>query len=229
MSMTGRVTSSDSDTKCKGMGRTGSPASMSTGSWPSDAFDASAAVAAVGLTVKPVGKPDAGNPHVRFDERGWETERCRMAQATAPILDSTNQGQEAPSSRRHKGAAATRPGSWGRQPGSRRRGPPGDGDAVRPAPLPPEILCRRRLSAAGVPSRHGPDLPEHPGRDCQAIRPGKRLRGPAQSWIVERTIAWLNRCRRLAKDWECLNRKGLAFLHLASIQLILRKLCNPSK
>jgi hypothetical protein len=25
-------------------------------------------------------------------------------------------------------------------------------------------------------------------------------------WLVERTIAWLNRCRRLAKDWECLNR-----------------------
>ena len=29
------------------------------------------------------------NPHVRFDERGRETERCRMAQATAPVLDST--------------------------------------------------------------------------------------------------------------------------------------------
>jgi hypothetical protein len=37
--------------------------------------------------MKPVGEPYAGNPHVRFDERGWETERCRMAQATAPILD----------------------------------------------------------------------------------------------------------------------------------------------
>jgi transposase len=46
-------------------------------------------------------------------------------------------------------------------------------------------------------------------------------------WIVERTIAWLNRCRRLAKDWGNLNRKALAFLRLASIRLMLRKLCNP--
>jgi transposase len=46
-------------------------------------------------------------------------------------------------------------------------------------------------------------------------------------WIVERSIAWLNRCRRLAKDWECFNRKGLAFLRLASIRFMLRRLCNP--
>ncbi len=46
-------------------------------------------------------------------------------------------------------------------------------------------------------------------------------------WVVERTFAWLGRCRRLAKDWENLNRKGLAFLRLASIRLMLRKLCNP--
>lgn len=45
-------------------------------------------------------------------------------------------------------------------------------------------------------------------------------------WIVERTIAWLNRCRRLAKDWECLTRRALAFLRLASIRLMLRKLCQ---
>ena len=44
------------------------------------------------LAVKPVGEPDAGDRHVRFDERGWETERCRMAQATAPILDFTAAG-----------------------------------------------------------------------------------------------------------------------------------------
>jgi transposase len=41
-------------------------------------------------------------------------------------------------------------------------------------------------------------------------------------WIVERTIAWLNRCRRLAKDWENLNRNALAFLKLASIRLTLQ-------
>lgn len=43
-------------------------------------------------------------------------------------------------------------------------------------------------------------------------------------WIVERTIGWLNRCRRLAKDWENLNRKALAFLRLASIRLMVRRL-----
>jgi transposase len=54
-------------------------------------------------------------------------------------------------------------------------------------------------------------------------------------WIVERTIAWLGRCRRLAclkgmrsiKDWENLTHNALAFLKLASIRLMLRKLCNP--
>ena len=42
-----------------------------------------------GPAVKSVGKPDAGNPHVRFDERGRETGRLAKPQATAPFLDST--------------------------------------------------------------------------------------------------------------------------------------------
>jgi transposase len=45
-------------------------------------------------------------------------------------------------------------------------------------------------------------------------------------WIVERTIAWLNRCRRLAKDWERMNHNALAFLRWASIRLTLRKICK---
>ena len=47
-------------------------------------------------------------------------------------------------------------------------------------------------------------------------------------WVVERTIGWLNRCRRLAKDWECLNRNGLAFLQWASVRRMLRSLCQSS-
>jgi transposase len=47
-----------------------------------------------------------------------------------------------------------------------------------------------------------------------------------QRWIVERTIAWLNRCRRLAKDWERMNPNALVLLRWASIRLMVRKLCQ---
>jgi transposase len=43
-------------------------------------------------------------------------------------------------------------------------------------------------------------------------------------WVVERTLAWLNRCRRLAKHWECQTRKAPAFLILAAIRLMVRPL-----
>jgi len=46
-------------------------------------------------------------------------------------------------------------------------------------------------------------------------------------WIVERTLAWRNRCRRLAKDFENRIRTATAFVQLASIRLMVRKLCNP--
>lgn len=46
-------------------------------------------------------------------------------------------------------------------------------------------------------------------------------------WIVKRTFGWLNRCRRLAKDVENLARTALAFLHLAMIRLMLRRLASP--
>ena len=46
-------------------------------------------------------------------------------------------------------------------------------------------------------------------------------------WVVERTLGWLNRCRRLAKDFENRTRNAIAFIRLASIRLMLRKLCNP--
>jgi transposase len=66
--------------------------------------------------------------------------------------------------------------------------------------------------------------------DLEIVKRSDRAKGfevLPRRWIVERTIGWLNRCRRLAKDWENLNRKALAFLRLASIRIMLRKLCNP--
>src|SRR6516164_3661774 len=67
--------------------------------------------------------------------------------------------------------------------------------------------------------------------DVEIVKRSDTAKGFAvlpKRWIVERTIAWLNRCRRLTKDWECLNRKALAFLRLASIRLMLRKLCQKT-
>ena len=43
-------------------------------------------------------------------------------------------------------------------------------------------------------------------------------------WIVERTFGWLGRCRRLAKDFENLTRTHAAFVILAMIRIMLRRL-----
>ena len=70
-----------------------------------------------------------------------------------------------------------------------------------------------------------------PGLVTEIVRRSDRAKGFVvvhKRWIVERTIGWLGRCRRLAKDWENLNRNAVAFLRLASIRLMLRKLCNPA-
>ena len=45
-------------------------------------------------------------------------------------------------------------------------------------------------------------------------------------WVVERTFAWLARCRRLSKDFENLTRIALTFVKLASIRFMMRRLCK---
>ena len=42
-------------------------------------------------------------------------------------------------------------------------------------------------------------------------------------WVVERTLAWLNRNRRLAKDFQASTASAKAWLYIASIQLLLRR------
>jgi transposase len=47
-------------------------------------------------------------------------------------------------------------------------------------------------------------------------------------WIVERTLAWISRNRRLARDFERYARTVAAFIRLAMIRLMLRRLTRPS-
>jgi transposase len=48
-------------------------------------------------------------------------------------------------------------------------------------------------------------------------------------WIVERTFAWFNRCRRLATDFENLTRSALAFIQPAGVNPTdAQKVCNFS-
>ncbi len=43
-------------------------------------------------------------------------------------------------------------------------------------------------------------------------------------WVVERTFGWMGRNRRLAKDYESQTRFATAYLRLAMIRLMLRRL-----
>jgi putative transposase len=43
-------------------------------------------------------------------------------------------------------------------------------------------------------------------------------------WVVERTFAWLGKYRRLSKDYEALPQVSEAFIYLANIHILLRRL-----
>lgn len=45
-------------------------------------------------------------------------------------------------------------------------------------------------------------------------------------WVVERTFAWLGRCRRLAKDWDRSLESSKAWTLIASVRLMTRRLAR---
>lgn len=47
-------------------------------------------------------------------------------------------------------------------------------------------------------------------------------------WIVERTLAWISRNRRLARDFERYTSTVAAFIRLAMIKLMLRRLTRST-
>ena len=48
-------------------------------------------------------------------------------------------------------------------------------------------------------------------------------------WVVERTLGWLGRWRRLSKDYEELPEVSEAMVKLAMIRLILHRLAHPNR
>src|SRR6516162_7834357 len=48
-------------------------------------------------------------------------------------------------------------------------------------------------------------------------------------WVVERTFAWFGRCRRLAKDFEASAATEVAWLLVAHLRLLTRRLARPQK
>jgi len=50
----------------------------------------------------------------------------------------------------------------------------------------------------------------------------------AKRWIVERTLAWISKNRRLARDFENLTRTATAPVRLTMIKLMVRRLARTS-
>ena len=46
-------------------------------------------------------------------------------------------------------------------------------------------------------------------------------------WVVERTLAWLNRNRRLAKDFEASIASAESWIMMASVKFLSRRLAQP--
>ena len=54
------------------------------------------------------------------------------------------------------------------------------------------------------------------------------VRGKPRRWVVERTFAWLGRCRRMSKDYEELSENSEAMIQVAMIHLMLRRLATDT-
>ena len=60
-----------------------------------------------------------------------------------------------------------------------------------------------------------------------SAKPGQKgFQVQPKRWIVERTFGWLNRSRRLSKDFERTVESSKAFVQVAMIHLMVKRLAK---
>ena len=71
------------------------------------------------------------------------------------------------------------------------------------------------------------EVGEEIGVKVQVVRrsPGQKgFRPLAKRWVIERSFGWLNRYRRLSKDFEFWDEHSAAMVKIAFIQIMLKRL-----
>ncbi len=69
------------------------------------------------------------------------------------------------------------------------------------------------------------------GSDLEIIKKPKDVKGFTvlyRRWVVERTFAWMSRCRRLAKDYERSLESSLAWAQLAACRFMTRRIARAA-
>ena len=65
------------------------------------------------------------------------------------------------------------------------------------------------------------------GSDLEIVKKSKDVKSFTvlhRRWVVERTFAWMSRCRRLAKDCERSLENSLAWARLAACRFMMRRI-----
>jgi transposase len=99
-----------------------------------------------------------------------------------------------------------------------------------------DILCWLNKDKASLPGKIYADL-GYAGEDMQLRmknygvqletigRKGKtKFAVEPKRWVIERTFAWLGKCRRMSKDYELLTDTSMTMIYLAMSRLMLRRL-----
>ncbi len=106
--------------------------------------------------------------------------------------------------------------------------------SLQPQPQPqpqPRLERLKKIWADGAYGMYGGELIEWAKATCgwelEIVEKPKEQKGfvvVKKRWVVERTFAWLGKCRRLSKDYEQNPRSSEAWIRLAMIGLMIRRL-----